>query len=225
MATVSYPPLAVSSVAEMLDPSRPLVKSTLPLTRPRGPRFVDPSEAERRKLERQQKKATTTDGTSRIYSQRLNERKFLKAQYEFDREKRIAEQTIYKKEKADEWKGRFANSPFLVDLVADNERIEEELVVRSQEEARKKRLQEVKKKKVRTDIIVKSLSEVPVLDQARAQKRMLAEQERVEKARKDVEKATSVFDRKQRDYEMMERERLEKLELKAAASPMNKTPF
>ena len=51
-----------------------------PTTRPAGPRFVDPEEADKRKQLRAAKKAATNDITSKIYSQRLNERKFLKAQ-------------------------------------------------------------------------------------------------------------------------------------------------
>eukprot|EP00992_Anisonema_acinus_P005289 TRINITY_DN17839_c0_g1_i1.p1 TRINITY_DN17839_c0_g1~~TRINITY_DN17839_c0_g1_i1.p1 ORF type:complete len:225 (-),score=74.27 TRINITY_DN17839_c0_g1_i1:107-781(-) len=221
LATITYPPLAVKSVTEMLDPSRPLVKSQLPLTRPKGPKFVNPSEAEKRKQERAYRKATTNDVTSKIYSQRLNERKFLKAQYEFDREKRIAEQTIYRKEKQDEWKNRYATSPFLVDLVADNERIDEEMTVRVQEERRKVLQQERKKKQVKNEIIVKALSEVPVLEQDREQKRERLEQERKMKAQADLAKVEALWDRKQRDIEEMVKER--KLRLEMAASRVKKT--
>ena len=105
LSNVSYRQMEVHSVAEMLDPSRPLVKSQvclmrnsisfwrcwlvylfsfciaqLPLTRPAGPRFVDPEEAEKRKESRAARKAATNDATSKIYTQRLSERKFLKAQ-------------------------------------------------------------------------------------------------------------------------------------------------
>jgi hypothetical protein len=214
-AAPKYPPPAVSSVAEMLDPSRPLVKSTLPLTKPLAPRFVDPSEAERRRQMRQEKKQTITGETSKIYTQRLNERKFLKAQYEFDREKRLAERTIYRKEKQDEWKHRFSNSPFHVDLVADSERIEEEVHVRSAEETRKKGVQEARKKQVKNDVIIKALSEAPQLDAERTLRRQNFDAERRDKALKDVKRVDAIFERKLMDQDQLERERKEKLELQA----------
>jgi|EP00670_Eutreptiella_braarudii_P006164 hypothetical protein len=225
LSNVSYRQMEVHSVAEMLDPSRPLVKSQLPLTRPAGPRFVDPEEAEKRKESRAARKAATNDATSKIYTQRLSERKFLKAQYEFDREKRIAEQTIYRKEKQGEWKSRFATSPFLVDLVADNERIEEEMSVRQQEERRRQKQQELKKKKVKNEIIVKALSEVPSSEQARANKRMMYEEEKRLKALRDLERVDQLWERKQRDLEEMANERRQRIELAALVPPRVKKGF
>eukprot|EP00993_Chasmostoma_nieuportense_P003156 NODE_3896_length_876_cov_96.177570_g3743_i0.p1 GENE.NODE_3896_length_876_cov_96.177570_g3743_i0~~NODE_3896_length_876_cov_96.177570_g3743_i0.p1 ORF type:complete len:227 (+),score=75.90 NODE_3896_length_876_cov_96.177570_g3743_i0:82-762(+) len=212
MATISYRPMEIQSVAEMLDPSRPLVKSTLPLTKPRGPRFIQQQEAEKRKNERAAKKALTNDSTSKIYNQRLNERKFLKAQYEFDREKRLAEQTIYRKEKTQEWKNRFATSPFLVDLVADDERIEEEMQVKEHEDRRKQQEQDTRKKAVRNEIIVKALAELPVLDQSRAQKRQQLEEEKKLKALQSLAKVDALWDRKQRDTLELSRGRRERVE-------------
>ena len=119
--------------------------------------------------------------------------------------------------------GRFATSPFLVDLVADNERIEEEMSVRQQEERRRQKQQELKKKKVKNEIIVKALSEVPSSEQvhitanigsrdvtpenvftpllfchpkARANKRMMYEEEKRLKALRDLERVDQLWERK-----------------------------
>lgn len=225
ISNICYRPMEVSSVAEMLDPSRPLVKSQKPTTKPAGPKFVDPEENEKRKQLRAAKKAATNDSTSHIYSQRLNERKFLKAQYEFEREKKIAEQTIYRKEKQGEWKSRYATSPFLVDLVADNERIEEEMTVRQQEERRRQKQQELKKKRVKNEIIVKALSEAPVLEQARATKRMMQEEEKRQKALQGLERVDQLWERKQRDMAEMASERRQRIELAALVPPRVKKGF
>eukprot|EP01010_Urceolus_cornutus_P000925 NODE_1436_length_917_cov_226.927419_g1108_i0.p1 GENE.NODE_1436_length_917_cov_226.927419_g1108_i0~~NODE_1436_length_917_cov_226.927419_g1108_i0.p1 ORF type:complete len:254 (+),score=56.32 NODE_1436_length_917_cov_226.927419_g1108_i0:89-763(+) len=222
---ISYKLPEVTNVAEWLDPSKPLVRSTVPLTRPKGPRFVDPEEAQKRKHERSGKKAATNETTSKIYTQRLNERKFLKAQYEFDREKRIAEQTIYKKEKTSEWKSRFATSPFLVDLVADNERIEEEMAVKLQEERRQQLQQEAKRKKMKNEIIVKALSEPPVLEQARAQKRLQLEEEKRKKAQTEIARVEHMYEVEQKRKEDEQRQRRERLELAALNPSKNKKVF
>eukprot|EP00998_Keelungia_sp_KM082_P007997 NODE_4182_length_807_cov_54.485294_g4159_i0.p1 GENE.NODE_4182_length_807_cov_54.485294_g4159_i0~~NODE_4182_length_807_cov_54.485294_g4159_i0.p1 ORF type:complete len:225 (+),score=59.17 NODE_4182_length_807_cov_54.485294_g4159_i0:48-722(+) len=222
MAQPMYAAPQVQSVAEMIDPSRPLVRSDLPLTQPKAPKFVDPTEAERRRQDRQRKKDATNEVTSKIHAGRISERKFLKAQYEFDREKRLAEQTIYRKEQSHAWKSKFANSPFLVDLVADNERIEEEMYVRNEEERRRKKKQEAKKKAVKNEVIMKALSEVPQLEQARAQKRAMLEEEKRLKAMKDVDRVHAVYEQKVFHQQQMEEDRKERRELGALKVPVNK---
>eukprot|EP01006_Ploeotia_vitrea_P054660 TRINITY_DN67912_c0_g7_i1.p1 TRINITY_DN67912_c0_g7~~TRINITY_DN67912_c0_g7_i1.p1 ORF type:complete len:230 (-),score=27.99 TRINITY_DN67912_c0_g7_i1:629-1318(-) len=218
-ATITYPPLGVSSVAEMLDPSKPLVKSQAPLTRPHAPKFVNVAEAERRRQLRELKKANANETTGKIYTSRLNERKFLKAQYEFDREKKIAEQTIYRKEKQGEWKNRYSNSPFLVDLVADNERIEEEMYVKNEEEKRRQQRLAAKKKVVKSEIIVKALSEVSQSEQRRAQIRAALEAKKRTRALQDIKKVDDIFERKKKDAEEVERDRIAKQELKQLSQP------
>eukprot|EP01005_Ploeotia_sp_CARIB1_P001339 NODE_278_length_1027_cov_432.144444_g271_i0.p1 GENE.NODE_278_length_1027_cov_432.144444_g271_i0~~NODE_278_length_1027_cov_432.144444_g271_i0.p1 ORF type:complete len:230 (-),score=64.40 NODE_278_length_1027_cov_432.144444_g271_i0:245-934(-) len=218
-ATIHYPPLGVSSVAEMLDPSKPLVKSNAPLTRPVAPRFVNVAEAEKRRQLRELKKSSANEATGKIYTARLNERKFLKAQYEFDREKRIAEQTIYRKEKQGEWKNRYSNSPFLVDLVADNERIEEEMYVKSEEDKRRQQRLAVKKKQVKSEIIIKALSEVSQSEQRRAQIRAALDDKKRKQAAQDLKKVDDIFERKKRDQLEVERDRMAKLELKQLQQP------
>jgi len=223
IGSVTYPSIRKGlAVSDFLDPSKPLVKSTVSLTRPKGPRFVEDEELEKRRQARNERKILNSMNTGKINGQRLNERKYLKAQYEFEREKRLAERTIYAKEKSGEWQQRLANSPFLVDLVADNERIEEEMFIRESEEKRRRRIAERKKKKIKNEIIVKALSEVPLLEEARRQKKQLFEDEKREKALRDVQRVESIQDKKIKDTDALVLERQAKLDQRIMASGMAK---
>lgn len=221
IGAVAYPPIQQGvTVADFLDTSKPLVRSTKPATKPVGPRFVDDNERERRRLARTEKKVINAVQTSKINGQRVNERRYLKAQYEFEREKRLAERTIYHKEKTQEWQMRLQNSPFLVDLAGDSERVEEEMYVREMEDRRRARRAEAKKKRIKNEIIIKALSEVPVLEQARRQKKLLMEQEKRERAMRDVAKVEAVQEKKVQYTDRLHRDRQEALDSRQMASGM-----
>eukprot|EP01062_Namystynia_karyoxenos_P075717 TRINITY_DN7335_c0_g1_i1.p2 TRINITY_DN7335_c0_g1~~TRINITY_DN7335_c0_g1_i1.p2 ORF type:complete len:261 (+),score=116.03 TRINITY_DN7335_c0_g1_i1:74-784(+) len=213
IGAVTYPPITPGlTVADFLDTSKPLLRSNKPPTKPAGPSFIDDTEQERRRLARTEKKVVNAVHTSKINGQRVNERRYLKAQYEFEREKRLAERTIYHKEKTHEWQLRLQNSPFLVDLAGDSERVEEEMYVREMEERRRQRKSELKKKKIKNEIIIKALSEVPVLEQARRQKKQLMEQEKRDRALRDVQRVEVIQEKKLLDTEKQSQKRLETLD-------------
>lgn len=212
VATVSYPGERQVAVADILDPTKPLVKSNKPLTRPLGPSFVEDSTAEERRQRRLRQKASSTERTASISEQRDNERRYLKAQQEFEREKRLAERAIYHRERVSQWSTRLGASPLGVDLVADHERIDEEAFVRQREEKRRQALAEKRKRRIKNEIIVKALAEVPLLEEARRQKREMLEEERREKAQRDVQRVEAIQARKLRDMALMKEERQAKLD-------------
>jgi hypothetical protein len=212
VATVSYPGERHVAVADILDPTKPLVKSTKPLTRPLGPTFVEELTAEERRQQRLRHKAASSERTMAISEQRNNERKYLKAQQEFEREKRLAERAIYHRERVSQWATRLGASPLGVDLVADHERIDEEAFVRQREERRRRALAEKRKRRIKNEIIVKALAEVPLLEEARRQKREMLEEERREKAQRDVQRVEAIQSRKLRDMSLMKEERQSKLD-------------
>lgn len=218
VATVSYPAREPMSVADFLDPSKPLVKSTMPLTKPKGPSFVDDETADERRLRRAQQKMRNAVASSQISGQRVNERKYLKAQYEFEREKKLAERAIYHRERCAQWSQKLGASPLAVDLVADNERIEEEAYVREREEHRRRVLAEKKKRQIKNEIIVKALAEVPLLEEARRQKREMLDEERRHRALRDVQRVEVVQERKLRDTDLMTKERQAKLDQRIMGS-------
>ncbi|CUE73795.1 Hypothetical protein, putative [Bodo saltans] len=219
VASISYPARQEGlTVADFLDPSKPLVKSTLPLTKPRGPSFAEESSSDARKQVHSEKRMQTAIMSSQILAQRNNERKYLKAQYEFEREKKIAERAIYHKERCMQWTQRLTANPLGVDLVADNERIEEEAYIREKEEKHRKSVAEKRKQRIKRAIIVKALAEVPLLEKARKEKRDLVEGEKREKALRDVQRVEAIQQRKLLDQELMARERQAKLDQRMMSS-------
>lgn len=216
VATVSYPARQEGlTVMDFLDPSKPLVKSTQPLTKPKGPSFVDESKADERKQHHAETRLQSAMLSAQINAQRQNERKYLKAQYEFEREKKIAERSIYHKERCQQWSQRLGASPLAVDLVADNERIEEEAYIREREEKRRAAAAERRKQRIKRAIIVKALAEVPLLEKARKEKRELVEGEKRDKALRDVQRVEAVQERKLSDQELMVKERQARLDQRA----------
>lgn len=219
VASVSYPARQEGlTVADFLDPSKPLVKSTAPLTKPRGPSFADESTADVRKQHHAEVRMHSAITSSQITAQRNNERKYLKAQYEFEREKKIAERAIYHKERCMQWQQRLGVSPLAVDLVADNERIEEEAYIREKEEKHRQAVAERRKQRIKRAIIVKALAEVPLLEKARKEKRELVDGEKREKALRDVQRVEAIQQRKILDQELMLKERQAKLDQRILSS-------
>lgn len=206
-------------IADYLDPSRPLVRSRKPLTKPVGPSFVEKKTADDRKYERAETKVLASNQTAELNRQRENERKYLKAQYEFEREKKLAERSIYQKERNQHWAQRLACSPLAVDLVADYERIEEENFIREKEEKRRAALAERKKRKIKNQIIVKALAEVPLLEEARRQKREMIEEEKRQKALRDVQRVEAIQDRKRNDLHMVSGSRSQRMDERRSPSP------
>lgn len=88
-------------------------------------------------------------------------------------------------------KGRrkMEKSPFLVDLLAETQRIDEETRVKQQEEIRKQRMLERTKNKVKQEIIVKVLSEVAEMDAVRNARRTLLDDAKRQKARRSIDVA------------------------------------
>merc|ERR1711865_81497 len=96
-----------------------------------------------------------------------------------------------RKQKLAEWQVKMKRSPFRVDLLAENERIDEENKVRITEESRRERQLSKQKRNVKNEIILKALSETSDLDALRAEKRAIQMEEKRLKALLDLEKTNS----------------------------------
>merc|ERR1719263_1531524 len=94
-----------------------------------------------------------------------------------EKEKLERQKTHDRAEKREMWNQRLRNSPFTVDLLAENERIDEELRVRQKFEAKRLKVLAKKKNRVKSDIILKALAETDDLAALRAEKRALVEEE------------------------------------------------
>lgn len=88
-------------------------------------------------------------------------------------------------------KSQSNRSPFLVDLVAENERIDEENKVRFREITRKQKALERKREQAKNDIILRALQEPNELENLRMEKRMILDEERRLKALIEIEKTNA----------------------------------
>mmetsp|Transcript_13585 Transcript_13585/g.31304 ORF Transcript_13585/g.31304 Transcript_13585/m.31304 type:complete len:255 (-) Transcript_13585:108-872(-) len=126
--------------------------------------------------------------SSRIFMRSNEERQNIKAALEADVERKYVSRQLQKKEMLVDWGRKLERSPFLVDQVAEAERIDEEHRVKLQEEARRQKLFEQRKQKIKTEIILKALVEANDLESLRQEKRLINEEERKLKAKRDLEK-------------------------------------
>lgn len=88
-------------------------------------------------------------------------------------------------------KSKSSRSPFLVDLVAENERIDEENKVRFREITRKQRATEKRKEKAKNEIILRALQEGNELDNLRMEKRKILDEEKRLRALIEIEKTNA----------------------------------
>lgn len=112
-------------------------------------------------------------------------------------------------------------SPFLVDLVAENERIDEENKVRFREITRKQKAIEKRKERAKNDIILRALQEGNELDNLRMEKRKILDEEKRLRALIEIEKTNShrkddrqaaVLAEKRRHAAKLEKRRVENME-------------
>ena len=96
-------------------------------------------------------------------------------------------------------------SPFLVDLVAENERIDEENRVRRYRQKRKLKEVERKREEAKNAIILRALQEANELDILRREKRKILEEEKRLKAMIEIEKLNA-----QRKEDRIKAERAER---------------
>ena len=221
VATVRYPKPPVPVPGDMLDPTK---KHQRALTKPKGPSFVETMTNDNDRLHPEkmlQSKRANQQRTVEIDDQRNNERKYLKAQYEFEREKRLAEQAIYHRERVAQWAARLGASPLGLDLAAESERLGEMLELKEREKARKKKIFAKRKHRMQHEIIIQALANVPVMEESRRQKRQMLAEERREKAWREVQRAESVQDRKIQYMLQMAAERQQKLDSRLMRSTMN----
>ena len=93
-------------------------------------------------------------------------------------------------------KGRQRRSPFLVDLVAENERIDEEHKVRMHQQVRRHKTHEKRRENIKNEIILQALEENNEVDALRREKRKILEEEKRLKALIEIEK-TKIANRKE----------------------------
>merc|ERR1719330_2002606 len=95
------------------------------------------------------------------------------------------------RDREERWSRKLQRSPFAVDLVAENQRIDEENRVQRTMESRRQRLLAQREREAHNAIFKRATAETDELDQLRREKRLLLENEKQLKALKDVEKSNA----------------------------------
>jgi hypothetical protein len=126
--------------------------------------------------------------SAQIMSQKFAQRDMMKQQLvEESRQKRVRK-CIKKQKTAQNWQAKMKRSPFMVDLLAENERIDEDNKVRVREESRREKSLGKQKNAVKNEIVLKAIAETSDLDALRREKRAIQMEEKRLKALLDLEK-------------------------------------
>eukprot|EP00698_Gefionella_okellyi_P018266 TRINITY_DN5458_c0_g1_i1.p2 TRINITY_DN5458_c0_g1~~TRINITY_DN5458_c0_g1_i1.p2 ORF type:complete len:219 (+),score=39.18 TRINITY_DN5458_c0_g1_i1:44-700(+) len=152
----------------------------VPKTRPSDPR----------RLEKQR------DESARLQTEQFRRHEATKQKLLMEREMLEEQSTSQKRERREEWRRKMEKSPFLIDLLAETERIDEEARVKKREEARKVRLLEHKKTQAKQEIIVRVLSEAAEMESIKLARHAMLEDAKRQKAKKSADGAVQ---RQQRD--------------------------
>ncbi|CAK4612268.1 hypothetical protein LEN26_008139 [Aphanomyces euteiches] len=129
--------------------------------------------------------------SAEIFSKKYAQRSQVKEEMIHDEKSKRLQKERRRQHHIQKWQSKTTKSPFKVDLVADNERLDEENRVRRMEEARRVRDLERKTKQIKNDIILKALQESSDLEALRREKRVIIEEEKRLKALLDLEKTNS----------------------------------
>merc|ERR1719198_385356 len=122
---------------------------------------------------------------------RFAERDAVKSSMRQDKQHFQDKLQMHKQERDERWARKLQRSPFAVDLVAENQRIEEENSVQSQVERRRQRLVDKRSREAHNLIFKRAIAESDELDILRTEKRMLLDNEKRLKALRDVERSNA----------------------------------
>ncbi|KAG6614916.1 uncharacterized protein IUM83_08775 [Phytophthora cinnamomi] len=126
-----------------------------------------------------------------IQSKKYMERDQVRLALEQEERSRRLNKIRARRQHLDKWTQKTARSPFHVNLVADNERLDEEHRLRMMERARRSRELEKRAKAAKSEVILKALTETSDLELLRREKRAIIDEEKRLKALLDLEKTNS----------------------------------
>jgi len=138
--------------------------------------------------QRAERMAEYREESSLIQARNMHVRDVFLENMRRERDQLERQKTHDRSEKREMWNQRMRNSPFAVDLLAENERIDEEFKIRSKAEAHRVKMLQKRKELVKNEIILSALSESDDLIALRKEKRSLAEEAKRLRAMHDLEK-------------------------------------
>lgn len=148
-------------------------------------------EARDRLIHRLEMCARAREETTKIMSLRFAERDHVKTENKREFTAHVQKIQAASRDREERWTRKLQRSPFAVDLVAENQRIDEENHVRGHMEQRRQRILTRRNRDAHDAIFKRATAETDELEQLRAEKRLLLENEKHLKALKDVEKSNA----------------------------------
>jgi len=148
-------------------------------------------EERERLLRRLEMCAKAREESTKIMSIRYAQRDAVKNDMRRDRQQFLEKISTTQHERDERWSRKLQRSPFAVDLVAENQRIDEEHRVQRTMETRRQRLLTQRNREAHEAIFKRATAETDELDQLRMEKRLMLETEKQLKALKDVEKSNA----------------------------------
>ncbi|KAG1709984.1 hypothetical protein DVH05_016993 [Phytophthora capsici] len=134
---------------------------------------------------------TPYSDSAAIQSKKYMERDQVRLALEQEERTRRLNKIRARRQHLEKWTQKTARSPFHVNLVADNERLDEEHRLRMMERARREREFERRAKEAKSEVILKALTETSDLELLRREKRAIIDEEKRLKALLDLEKTNS----------------------------------
>ncbi|KAL4111127.1 hypothetical protein PRIC1_002808 [Phytophthora ramorum] len=126
-----------------------------------------------------------------IQSKKYMERDQVRLALEQEERSRRLNKIRARRQHLEKWTQKTSRSPFHVNLVADNERLDEEHRMRMMERTRRQRELERRAKEAKSEVILKALTETSDLELLRREKRAIIDEEKRLKALLDLEKTNS----------------------------------
>merc|ERR1719247_784514 len=145
--------------------------------------------------------------SAHILSRKNEERDQMKQRMQQKARKTRQVQAKKRADKIAEWQRKMKRSPFRVDLLAENERIDEENQIRFRVESKREKQLTKQKQRVKNEIILKALSETSDLEALRQEKRAIQMEEKRLKALLDLEKTNGHRKQDQQAATRAERQR------------------
>jgi len=149
------------------------------------------SEEREKLLRRLEMCAKAREESTKITSAKCAQREAKKIAMRREREAYTEKLLAAQRDCEDRWSRRLQKSPFSVDLLADNQRIEEENHVRDYVAQQRLQLEARRNRKAHDSLFLQGPSQADELNQLRAEKRLLLENERQLRALRDVERSNA----------------------------------
>mmetsp|Transcript_20521 Transcript_20521/g.44812 ORF Transcript_20521/g.44812 Transcript_20521/m.44812 type:complete len:280 (+) Transcript_20521:103-942(+) len=151
------------------------------------------AEEHERLLRRLEICAKAREESTKIMSTRFAERDVVKSDLRRDRQLYLERLLTSQRDRDERWSRKMQRSPFAVDLVAENQRIDEENRVRDHIELRRQRLLSKRSREAHNMIFKRATAETSAneLHRLRADKRTLLQNERQLRALRDVERSNA----------------------------------